>query len=117
MAHEPHWRRYFTERPQQYALKEHQKDFMIFERIGYTPSYVLEGEAKDISQNSNSVTLTPLTDRVVVKFKYFPFLTATGCKVAPYPIVPELSLIELSGCRVGESIRLESVSPLTRLRS
>lgn len=117
MAHEPHWRRYFTERPQQYSLKEHQKDFMVFERIGYTPSYVLEGEAKDISQNSNSVTLTPLTDRVVVKFKYFPFLSATGCKVAPYPIVPELSLVELSGCRVGESIRLESVSPLTRLRS
>jgi hypothetical protein len=117
MAHEPYWRRYFTERPQQYALIEHQKDFMIFERVGYTPSYVLEGEAKEISQNSNSVTLTPLTDRVIVKFKYFPFLTATGCTVAPYPVLPELSMIELSGCRVGESIRLESVSPLTRLRS
>lgn len=117
MAHEPHWRRYFSERPMLYALKEHHTDFLIFERLGYTPSYLLEGEAREISQNSNSVTLTPLTERLVLKFKYFPFLTAPGCKVSPYSAAPEVTLIELSGCPIGKTIRVESVSPLKRLFS
>ncbi len=117
MAHEPQWRKYLSERPQRYALKEHQKDFMIFERLGYTPSYVLEGEARDLTQSSNSVTLTPLSQRVVLKFKYFPFLTASGCKVSPVQVAPELQFVELSGCRIGESTRVESVSPLKRLVS
>jgi hypothetical protein len=115
MAHEPQWRKYFSERPQQYALKQHHKDFMIFERLGYTPSYVLEGQARDLSQNSNSVTLTPLTDRIVIKFKYFPFLTASGCKVSSFRVAPELSLVEISECRIGEPVRVASISPLTRL--
>jgi hypothetical protein len=116
-AHEPAWRRYFSERPQLYALKDHHKDFMIFERLGYNPSYVLEGEAHNLSQSSNSVTLTPLTERVVLKFKYFPFLTSSGCKVSPFQAAPELSLIELSGCRIGTPVRVESIAPLRRLVS
>jgi hypothetical protein len=117
MAHEPQWRTYFLDRPQQYRLKEHHTDFMIFERLGYTPSYILEGSARDLSQNSNSVTLTPLTEKLVLKFKYFPFLTATGCKVASFQAAPELSLVEISECRVGELVRIESISPLRRLLS
>ena len=117
MAHEPQWRKYLSERPQQYALKEHHTDFMIFERLGYTPSYILEGTAQDLVQNSNSVTLTPLTERLVLKFKYFPFLTASGCKVSSFQAAPELSLVEISECRVGEPVRIESISPLRRLFS
>lgn len=117
MAHEPQWRKYFSERPQQYALKEHHQDFMIFERLGYSPSYVLEGTARDLTQSSNSVTLTPLTERLVLKFKYFPFLTATGCEVTGFQAAPELQLVELSRCPVGSPIRVESVSPLKRLFS
>jgi hypothetical protein len=117
MAHEPQWRKYFSERPERYALKEHHKDFMIFERLGYTPSYVLEGEARDLTQSSNSVTLTPLSERVVLKFKYFPFLTSSGCKVSPFQVAPELTLVELSECRIGEPVRIESISPLRRLFS
>ena len=117
LAHEADWRTYLLNRPQLYGLKERHKDFMVFERLGYTPSYVLEGEARDLSQSSNSVILTPLSQRVVVKFKYFPFLKTSGCKISPYPVAPELTLIELSECRVGESTRIESVSPLKRLLS
>ncbi|MEY4668609.1 MAG: hypothetical protein RL518_1308, partial [Pseudomonadota bacterium] len=117
LAHEPDWRRYFSERPLQYALKERHTDFMLFERLGYTSSYLLEGAARDLSQNSNSVTLTPLTERVVLKFKYFPFLTASGCTVVPYRAAPEVTLVELTGCRVGSVVRIESISPLKRLLS
>ena len=117
MAHEPQWRRYFSERPQQYILKEHRKDFMIFERLGYTSSYVLEGEVRELSQNSNSVTLTPLTDRVVIKFKYAPFVMASGCTVSPFQVAPDLTLLELSRCPIGAPVRLQSISPLKRLLS
>lgn len=115
MAHEPEWRSYLLERPQLYAEKERHEDFIIFERVGYVPSYVLEGSARDISQNSNSVTLTPLSERVVLKFKYFPFLASSGCQVAPVPVAPDLSLVELSHCPIGESVVLKSVSPIHRL--
>lgn len=117
MAHEPQWRKYLSERPQRYALKEHHKNFLLFERLGYAPSYILEGEARDLTQSSNSVTLTPLSERVLLKFKYFPFLTASGCKVSPIEVAPEVTLIELSECRTGESVRIESVSPWRRLLS
>lgn len=117
MAHEPQWRTYFLDRPQQYTIKEHHTDFMIFERLGYTPSYVVEGSARDLSQNSHSVTVTPLTERLVLKFRYFPFLTATNCKVSSFQAAPELSLVEISECRLGEPVRIESISPLRRLLS
>jgi hypothetical protein len=115
MAHEADWRTYFLERPHLYAEKERHQDFIIFERKGYTPSYVLEGAAQDISQNSNSVTFTPLSDRVVLKFKYFPFLESSGCMVTPYDVAPDLSLVELSGCPIGKQVILKSVSPARRL--
>jgi hypothetical protein len=116
-AHEPDWRKYLSERPHQYALKEHHKDFMIFERVEYRPSYILEGEAHTVSQNTNSVTLTPMSQRVVLKFKYFPFLTASGCNVSPFLVTPQLQLIELSECPIGVPVRVQSVSPLKRLFS
>ena len=115
MAHEPEWRRYFMERPTLYAERSREKDFMVFERIGVTPSYVLEGDAKDVTQTYHSASLTPLSQRVVLKFKHFPFLRSSGCKLSTYPVAPELSLVELSECRIGEPITIESISPMQRL--
>lgn len=115
MAHEPEWRSYLLERPNLYAERERHKNFIIFERLGYTPSYILEGSARDVSQNSNSVTLTPQSDRLVLKFKYFPFLTSSGCDITPFAVSPELSLVELTHCPIGETVTLRSVPPLRRL--
>jgi hypothetical protein len=115
MAHEPEWRTYLLERPTLYAEKERHKDFIIFERLGYTPSYIAEGSARNFAQNSNSATLTPTSERVVLKFKYFPFLTSSGCKVAPYAVSSDLSLVELTECPVGQPVTLTSVSPIQRL--
>jgi hypothetical protein len=115
MAHEPEWRTYLLERPHLYAEKERHKDFIIFERVGYSSSYVLEGSARDFAQNSNSATLTPLSERVVLKFKYFPFLTSSECTVAPYAAAPDLSLVELTQCPIGKPVTLRSVSPIQRL--
>ena len=115
MAHEPEWRRYFLERPAFYSERSREKDFMVFERAGVIPSYILEGEAKDVTQNYHSTSLTPLSTRVVVKFRYFPFLKSSGCKLGAYPAAPDLSLVELSECRIGEPVTIESISPIQRL--
>jgi len=115
MAHEPDWRTYFLERPHLYAERERHKDFIIFERTGYKPTYVLEGSAQDLSQDSNSVTLTPLSERVVLKLKHFPFIESSRCTVTPYNVTPDLSLVELSGCPIGEPVTLKSVTPARRL--
>jgi hypothetical protein len=115
MAHEPDWRTYLLERPHLFEEKERHKDFIIFERKGYTPSYVLEGSVAELSQNSNSATFTPMSNRVVLKFKYFPFLESSGCTIAPYSVAPDLSLVELSGCPIGQSVTLKSVTPYRRL--
>lgn len=115
-AHEKQWREYFQGRPQEYAEIARLKNFIVFRRLNITPSFVLEGSATDLTQDSHSVQLTPTTDRVVLKFKFFPFLTSSGCRVAPQEVSPELSLVELSGCAPGKRVSLQSVSPLERLQ-
>lgn len=116
LAHEPDWRTYLLERPNLYTEKERHRDFIIFERNGYTSSYALEGAIADFSQDSNSATFTPLSSRVVLKYRYFPFLeSAAGCVIAPYPVAPDLSLVELSDCPVGARVTLKSVTPARRL--
>ena len=115
MAHEPEWRRYFMERPTLYAERSRQKDFMVFERLGVTSSYVLEGDARDVTQTYHSMSLTPLSTRVVLKIKFFPFLKSSRCTLSAYPVAADLSLVELSECPLGENVTVESVSPLRRL--
>jgi hypothetical protein len=115
IAHEPRWRSYFTEHPTEYQEVARHDKFIVYKRLGISPSYTLEGEAKDVTQGTNSVELTPGTARVVLKFKHQAFLKASQCVVKPFPVAPELSLVELSECRVGERVSLRSVSPWRRL--
>lgn len=117
VAHEPTWIERFRSQPAKYEKLWRGDTFHIFKRIGYTPSYSLNGEVTNLSFNSNSVTLTPLSERVILKFKHFPFLTSSGCKITPYKVETGLELIELSACVPGQEITLKSVSPLTRLFS
>lgn len=114
-AHEPHWRAYFSERPVEYQEIAHHEKFIVYQRLGVSPSYALEGGAENLTQDSNSIEFTPGTERVVLKFKYQTFLTASQCAIKPFPVAPELSFIELSGCHIGERVSVHSVSPWERL--
>jgi hypothetical protein len=116
-AHEPHWRTYFMERASEYKEIGRQEGFILFSRINAKPSYVIEGEAVDLRQDTNSAHLTPRSERVVLSFKYFPFMTSSHCTIKPFSAAPDLTLIELSGCTPGTSVTLESIKPLERLVS
>jgi hypothetical protein len=116
VAHEPFWIDYFRTRNERYIKVYEGDKFWVFSRLGYTPSYVLSGVADDVTFTSRSVSLLPKSPSLVLKFKYFPFLTSSGCRVSPHKVSDELQLIELSECPVGQRISIRSVSPLDRLR-
>jgi len=117
LAHEPTWRRYFNERPNEYREQGHFGEFFLYTRTGITPSYLLEGDARALSQNTHSLTFTPLTERVILKFKYLPFLHTSHCAIRPFAASSEVTLIELSGCPVGEAVTVKSITPYERLIS
>jgi hypothetical protein len=117
LAHEPEYRRELASRPDLYTELWRGGRFVLFERLGYTPSYAFEGEISSLTQNHNSVTLVPESTRAVLKFRYFPFLATDvpGCSIRPYPVAPELEFIELSDCPLGKEVTIRSISPRERL--
>ncbi len=117
LAHEPEHRRELASRPSRYTELWRGGRFVLFERLGYKASYVLEGQTSSLIQDHNSVSLTPESTRVVLKFRYFPFLTTDipECSIRPYPAAPELDLIELTGCPLGKQVTIQSITPKERL--
>jgi hypothetical protein len=105
------------ERASEYKEIGRQEEFILFSRINAKSSYVIEGEAVDIRQDTNSAHLTPRSVRVVLSFKYYPFIKSSDCTIKPFFAAPDLTLIELSGCTPGTSVTLKSINPLERLVS
>ena len=117
LAHEPRWLAFFQAHQNDYKRVWHGDKFALYKRLGFTPNYALLGEATNITFTNNSLTLTPKTDRVVLKFTYFPFLTSSHCSLKPYKAVANISLIELSECPLGQAVTIKSVPPLQRFIS
>jgi hypothetical protein len=115
IAHEPEWIQFFSSRPQAYREISKVGKFFIFARPGFAPNFVAEGEASNFSQTRNSITFAPRTERLVLKFRHFPFLTSSHCVLKPFQAGPEITFIELSQCPVGTPVTIRSVSPLERL--
>jgi hypothetical protein len=117
LAHEQENRRLLASQPELYTERWRGGRFTLFERTNYDSSYVLEGEVSSLSQNQNSVTITPQSDRAVLKFRYFSFLTTSdpSCSIRPYPVAPELELIELNNCPRGREVTIRSIAPRERL--
>jgi hypothetical protein len=117
VAHEPVWREYFKSRPDEYTKLSENEDFWLFKRINYTASYAASGEISDFNYTTNSISFVPHTSSVVLKFKYLPFLSAPGCSIAPFPAASDLTLVQLSGCPVGQRVTIRSIPPLERLQA
>jgi len=115
VAHEPSWLEYFKSRPSEYQKIAQDGEFLVFSRRGYTSSYALSGEIKDLTTTSSSISFTANTGDVVLKFKYFPFLQSSACSIEPYPVGGGLVFIRLTNCPVNQVITIKSVSPLHRL--
>jgi hypothetical protein len=115
LAHEPFWKKYFSEHPDQYREIGRDEGFIAYDRVTYSPSYFLEGTGEVVLQEWHALTVKPASERIVLKFKYYPFLSSTSCELRPYPVAPELTFIELSKCIPGKDVHLESISPFRRL--
>jgi hypothetical protein len=116
VAHEKEWREYFGRNSDQYAKVSATYPFVHYTRKISSPSYIYEGEAKNVIVSDSSISLTPLSSRLILKATYFPFLSVTGkCALFPYPLTESHSLIQLDKCAPQESVHISSVSPLQRL--
>ncbi len=114
-AHEPVWRTFFSDRPEQYELIWHKKPFMVFRRKNFKSDYFLSGKGQILEQDKNKLVLQTESDEAVIKFNYFPFLKSSNCQLSAFDVGTELPFIRLSGCNPGESVIIESVSPLERV--
>ncbi len=114
-AHEPTWVEYFKTRPTDYEQIWRGTDFFVFKRRNYSPSYTVRGELADLTFTSNSISFTPSTDSLVLKFRHFPFIQASSCQLRPEPSSAGFNLISLSKCIPGTRVTIQSVSPVQRL--
>ncbi len=114
-AHEPTWIEYFKTRPAEYEQIWRGTEFFVFRRLNYSPSYTLRGELVDLTFTSSSISFTPASDSLVLKFRHFPFMQASSCKLRSEPSAAGFDLVSLSGCTPGTRVTIQSVSPARRL--
>lgn len=113
-AHEKKWRDYFRKSPQ-YSRVTNIDDFVLYQRLGKESGYFIQGTGRILQQDLSLVRLSLETPDAIIKFRYFPFLQASGCKIKPYSVVEEIPFVHLSDCPIDQEIILRSVSPLSRL--
>ena len=115
LAHEAQWRSYFLNHSNQFKEVWHQKPFMMFKKVGFISNYFLQGDGEISEQTSNAVKFRLKTSEAVLKFIYFPFLTAGSCTLSPYDAGLEFPLIKLTNCPTNTDLSLQSISALQRL--
>jgi hypothetical protein len=114
-AHEPTWIEYFRTRPNEYQQIWRGSDFFLFKRTNYSPSYTVTGELTDLTFTSSSISFTPSSESLVLKFRHFPFIEASSCELRSEPSSLGFNLISLSKCSPGTRVTIQSVSPVRRL--
>jgi hypothetical protein len=116
IAHEPTWISFFDKHPHNYKHIRQVGKFVIFEKLDRSNSYILEGEASSLTSSDQSISLTPTTSELTIKFRYFSFLQSSSCKITPKEVASELSFIHLSECIPGQEVTIHSVSPMKRMQ-
>ena len=114
-SHEEQWHRYFASRPDEYRLVWESKPFRLYQRFSFRGSYFLEGEGEVTEQKSGGITLVLRTPQAVIKFNYFPFLTASACNISGKKISGSVNLIELQDCPLGVPITIRALPPFRRI--
>ncbi len=115
MAHEPFWRHYFASQPSVYKLLWEGGRFKMYRRLSNVNTYFLKGAGLMLEQRTDGVVLRVDGPEAVVKFRYFPFLEASNCEIAPYSLPGELELIELKNCPVGSRVEIRARTGLHRV--
>jgi hypothetical protein len=114
-AHEPTWIEYFRKRPEDYQQIWRGEVLFVFKRLNYSASYTITGALSDLEFNSRSISFIPSTSYLTLKFRYFPFLRASGCNLSSAPSEAGFEMISLSKCTPGTRVTVDSVPPIQRL--
>ncbi|MDZ4785320.1 MAG: hypothetical protein SGJ02_04505 [bacterium] len=114
IAHEPTWKKFFRSHPDQFQLVWQSGKFELFKRLGYLSNYFLEGSGEISKITNHNISLRLNSDSAVIKFTYFPFLTATDCELSFFEAFSGNKFIKLSNCPIGKEIKIESLSPWQR---
>lgn len=114
-AHEPHWRRWFLNRPEKYEFDKRIGKFLFFKRKNFVSNYFYEGSGKIISQSSSGLTLTTKEPEAIIKFRYVPPLTSTDCNIEKVEIAENVDFIKLSNCPKNKVIKIRAKTFSERL--
>jgi hypothetical protein len=115
VAHEPVWIERFKNKPREFQQIWRGESFFIFKRLNYSPSYTASGAISDLTFTSNSINFIPQSDSVLLKFRHFPFVEATSCKITPERSAAGFNFISLTQCTPGSPVTIRSVPPLRRI--
>lgn len=113
MAHEERWRRFFSEQPKYFEKVGEAGPFWAFRRLGYQATYIQSGAAK-LAFSENSIVVIPNEASVVLKFRYFPFLTTDGCEISGYS-VRGVQLVKLTNCQPGQQVTISAKGAFRRV--
>lgn len=116
-AHEPFWRNYFSSQPNTYRNVWEGGRFKMFQRLSNAGNYFLEGSGEIVSQSGEGLRFKTEAPTGVLKFKYYPFLQASACKLEPYSLPGGLNLIRLTDCPTGVEINIKAISGFSRVFS
>ena len=121
LAREERWQKYFADRPAQYrliwqsALGPAHHHWQLFERRGFTANFFLEGSGQVLEQTSSSVTVRVDAADAVLKFNYFPFLSASACEISGKEVAEDVTFVRLSSCPAGAAVTIRSLPPWARI--
>ncbi len=114
IAHEKFWRDYFL-KDQDFIEIFKYDNYKIFKYKKFIDSYVITGKVKNLKVSENKISFTPLTNSVVLKFNFFPFLTTNNCKITKEQVSDSLNFIKLSNCKIEEYTTIKSKNALLRI--
>jgi len=77
VAFRKEWLTYCRRQPS-YQKRADAGRFHLFTRTGYQPTPIIEGKADIVSASPGELTVKPYTQRVILKYRYFPFLRASS---------------------------------------
>jgi hypothetical protein len=116
ITHERTWYKFFKSKANDYEIVFTEKNFNIFKRKNFTPSYFISGQGTITEQTSSYIKLKLETENARIKFNYFPFLQSSACQITKYEASPNLHFIELSNCPINKEIIIKSKPAYARIK-
>lgn len=105
VAHEKNWKKVLRDNPIKYKEIGIVDEFVFFRREPFPNSYFISGEGEVLEQTNHNLKLKLNSTSATLKFTYFPFLQAKGCKdISAHEIGSSIKFIKLDNCEKGEVV-------------